>query len=95
MLADAFVVAQRLPNHFRAIFGEGAFNAAYRAELFARARDSEGAAQAKHLLGADCSRCCWRSQLVLLALALLFMPQLVALLAPGFCRRSGEVRAAR
>ncbi len=27
--ADAFVVAFRLPNHFRAIFGEGAFNAAY------------------------------------------------------------------
>src|SRR5512138_760227 len=28
-LADAFVVAQRLPNHFRAIFAEGAFNAAF------------------------------------------------------------------
>ena len=26
---DAFVIAFRLPNHFRAIFGEGAFNAAY------------------------------------------------------------------
>ena len=29
LAADAFVVAQRLPNHFRAIFGEGAFNAAF------------------------------------------------------------------
>ena len=28
-IADAFVVAFRLPNHFRAIFGEGAFNAAF------------------------------------------------------------------
>ena len=28
-LADAFVVALRLPNQFRAIFGEGAFNSAY------------------------------------------------------------------
>ena len=28
-LADAFVVAQRLPNHFRAIFAEGAFNVAF------------------------------------------------------------------
>ena len=28
-VADAFVVALRLPNHFRAIFGEGAFNAAF------------------------------------------------------------------
>ena len=29
LVADAFVVAQRLPNHFRAIFGEGAFNSAF------------------------------------------------------------------
>ena len=28
-VADAFVVALRLPNHFRAIFGEGAFNSAF------------------------------------------------------------------
>jgi putative peptidoglycan lipid II flippase len=28
-LADAFFVALRLPNHFRAIFAEGAFNAAF------------------------------------------------------------------
>src|ERR1700754_3685480 len=28
-VADAFFVAFRLPNHFRAIFGEGAFNAAF------------------------------------------------------------------
>jgi len=29
LLNDAFVIAQRLPNHFRTIFGEGAFNSAY------------------------------------------------------------------
>ncbi len=29
MMGDAFAVAIRLPSHFRAIFGEGAFNAAY------------------------------------------------------------------
>ena len=28
-VADAFVVALRIPNHFRAIFGEGAFNSAF------------------------------------------------------------------
>src|SRR3954451_21216530 len=28
-IADAFVVALRIPNHFRAIFGEGAFNNAF------------------------------------------------------------------
>jgi putative peptidoglycan lipid II flippase len=28
-VADAFLVAFRLPNHFRAIFAEGAFSAAF------------------------------------------------------------------
>src|ERR1700734_4086686 len=28
-VADAFFVALRLPNHFRSIFAEGAFNAAF------------------------------------------------------------------
>ena len=28
-LADAFVMANRFPNMFRRLFGEGAFNAAY------------------------------------------------------------------
>ena len=28
-LSDAFFVAFRLPNHFRTIFGEGAYNAAF------------------------------------------------------------------
>ena len=28
-VADAFFVAFRLPNHFRALFAEGAFNAAF------------------------------------------------------------------
>ena len=28
-VADAFFVALRLPNHFRAIFAEGAFNASF------------------------------------------------------------------
>ena len=28
-IADAFVVASRIPNHFRAIFSEGAFNSAF------------------------------------------------------------------
>ncbi|NDA47208.1 MAG: lipid II flippase MurJ, partial [Alphaproteobacteria bacterium] len=42
VLADAFVIAFRLPNHFRAIFGEGAFNAAY-VPNYARVLETEGA----------------------------------------------------
>ncbi len=39
---DAFVVAFRLPNHFRAIFGEGAFNAAF-VPSYSRVLETEGA----------------------------------------------------
>ena len=37
-VADAFFVALRLPNHFRAIFAEGAFNAAF-VPAYARVRE--------------------------------------------------------
>ena len=43
LAADAFVVAQRLPNHFRAIFGEGAFNAAF-VPSYARILEQNGQA---------------------------------------------------
>src|SRR5258705_2287966 len=43
-MADAFFVAQRLPNLFRSLFAEGAFNAAF-VPLFAR-RLEEGGLQA-------------------------------------------------
>ena len=45
-VADAFVVALRLPNHFRAIFGEGAFNSAF-VPTYARGPRDERAAAAK------------------------------------------------
>jgi putative peptidoglycan lipid II flippase len=81
-LADAFVVAQRLPNHFRAIFAEGAFNAAF-VPAYAHLRGGAGDAAAKTF--ADrISTLLLVVQALLLALALIFMPQVVALLAPGF-----------
>src|SRR5216683_2593319 len=45
-VADAFLVAFRLPNHFRAIFAEGAFAAAF-VPAYARVRTQEGAGKAK------------------------------------------------
>src|SRR5215831_11832759 len=44
-VADAFFVALRLPNHFRAIFAEGAFNAAF-VPAYARIRTGGGAGPA-------------------------------------------------
>lgn len=80
-LADAFLVALRLPNHFRAIFAEGAFTTAF-VPAYSRTLETDGAAAARLLAGQLLSLMLW-SQLLLLALALLFTPGLLALLAPG------------
>lgn len=79
---DAFVVAFRLPNHFRAIFGEGAFNAAF-VPSYARVLETEGAAEAKKF-ASRIFMLMVVSQAVLLVFALVFTPLLVDLLAPGF-----------
>src|SRR5215213_11494761 len=41
-VADAFVVALRIPNHFRSIFGEGAFNNAF-VPTYSRVLETTGA----------------------------------------------------
>ncbi len=81
-IADAFVVAFRLPNHFRAIFGEGAFNAAY-VPSYSRVLETEGREEAGRF-ASQILVIVLVSQIVLLAAALLFMPQLLRVLAPGF-----------
>jgi putative peptidoglycan lipid II flippase len=81
-LNDAFVVAFRLPNQFRAIFGEGAFNTAY-VPSYSRVLTTEGPEEAKHF-SSQIFTLLLVSQLVLLALALAFTPFFVELIAPGF-----------
>lgn len=81
-LADAFVVAQRLPNHFRTIFAEGAFNAAF-IPAYAHLRGSAGEFAARRFADRIFTMLLI-VQALLLALALAFMPQVVTLLAPGF-----------
>jgi putative peptidoglycan lipid II flippase len=83
-VADAFFVAFRLPNHFRAIFAEGAFNAAF-IPAYARVR-TQGGPQAASLFGDRIFTLLLATQIVLLALALIFTPQAIDLLAPGFSR---------
>jgi putative peptidoglycan lipid II flippase len=80
--ADAFFVALRLPNHFRAIFAEGAFNAAF-VPAYARVREQGGTDPAQ-LFADRIFTMLFASQIVLLALALLFTPAAIDLLAPGF-----------
>ncbi|WP_376988533.1 murein biosynthesis integral membrane protein MurJ [Bosea sp. R86505] len=81
-MMDAFSVALRLPNHFRAIFGEGAVNQAY-IPAYARIREQGGEAAAA-LFSNRVFSLNLIVQLVLVAIALPFMPEIVRLLAPGF-----------
>ncbi|MGE3149895.1 MAG: murein biosynthesis integral membrane protein MurJ, partial [Pseudorhodoplanes sp.] len=83
-VADAFFVALRLPNHFRAIFAEGAFNAAF-VPAYARIRQQNGP-QPAQLFADRIFTLLFASQVILLAVALAFTPQVIGLLAPGFSR---------
>ena len=85
-VADAFFVALRLPNHFRAIFAEGAFNAAF-VPAYARLHQAGGGG--KSAMFADrIFTLLLASQVVLLGIALLFTPWVIGLLAPGFAKGS-------
>src|SRR2546426_7757493 len=81
-VADAFFVALRLPNHFRAIFAEGAFNAAF-VPAYVRIR-AQGGADPARLFADRIFTLLLASQVLLLALALVFTPEVIRLLAPGF-----------
>ena len=91
-VADAFFIAFRLPNHFRAIFAEGAFNAAF-IPAYARIRTQEGN-EAAATFGDRIFTLLLATQIVLLALALLFTPQAIDLLAPGFSREPQQYQLA-
>jgi putative peptidoglycan lipid II flippase len=81
-MADAFFVAFRLPNHFRAIFAEGAFNAAF-LPAYARIRGQRGDRVAG-LFADRIFTLLIAVEGMLLAVALVFTPSVIALLAPGF-----------
>lgn len=80
-IADAFFLALRLPNMFRRLFGEGAFNAAF-VPAFTASLTLDGPAKAR-MLAARMSTlmAMWLSLLVVLGM--IFMPQIMAVLTPG------------
>lgn len=83
-VADAFFVALRLPNLFRRLFGEGAFNAAF-IPAFSGTLVTEGRTSAKELAERlACLMTLWLSTLAILGIV--FMPQVIGVLAPGFGR---------
>ena len=87
-VADAFFIALRVPNLFRRLFGEGAFNAAFVPE-FSGILATEGTEPAKRF--AEQAMAVLAFWLVLLTIAgEIFMPQLMHLLAPGFMEVPGK-----
>jgi putative peptidoglycan lipid II flippase len=80
-IADAFVVAFRLPNLFRRLLAEGAFNAALVPLYAEKLRDDPSSA--RDFVGDVLAI----TALLLLGVTVIgewFMPEIVALLAPGF-----------
>jgi len=91
LFADAFFVAFRLPNTFRRLFSEGAFNAAfvpsYAAELAASKIEADNFAKSIFNL-------LFIILLFLVLVAEIFMPQLIFLIAPGFYNDPDKLKLA-
>lgn len=80
--ADAFFVAFRLPNLFRSLFAEGAFNSAF-VPLFSKHLQSEGKSAAR-VFAEEALSVLLAALVLMTLLAEIAMPLLVALIAPGF-----------
>ena len=81
-VADAFFVANKLPNLFRRLFGEGAFNAAFVPE-FSGLLATDGLTAARRFAQEAISvMTFWLG--AVMVLGEIFMPQIMHVLAPGF-----------
>lgn len=81
-IADAFFVAQRLPNLFRSLFAEGAFSAAF-VPLYTSEKQRKGDSEARRFAGEAFGILL----LILIPFSILViigMPYVIRLLAPGF-----------
>ena len=84
-MADAFFVANKLPNLFRRLFGEGAFNAAF-VPSFTTLLETEGAESAAHFAEEAIGvMAFWLFGITILAE--LFMPQVMVFYVAGYSDR--------
>src|SRR5258708_19849691 len=81
-VADAFFVAQRLPNLFRSLFAEGAFSAAF-VPLFAGTMAERGK-EAARVFAEDALAILLAALLGFVLLGEIFMPAVMAGIPPGF-----------
>jgi len=87
-LADAFFVAQRLPNLFRSLFAEGAFSAAF-VPLANRAL-VEGGKPALRDFAEEAFSVLFVALLIFVLLGEIFMPWVMNVIAPGFESEPGK-----
>ncbi len=91
-IADAFFAAFKLPNLFRRLFAEGAFNAAF-VPMYARRREGDGAADAQAFADAVFTI----MTTVLIGLVILIeagLPWLMQVITPGFALIPGKMELA-
>jgi len=87
-IADAFFVAQRLPNLFRSLFAEGAFSAAF-VPLANRALVDGGMPALRHF-AEEAYAVLAAALVVFVVLGEVFMPWVMHLIAPGFEAEPGK-----
>jgi putative peptidoglycan lipid II flippase len=81
-VADAFFVAQRLPNLFRSLFAEGAFSAAF--VPLASGALAEGGKPAARDFAEEAFAVLFAVLLAFVVLGEIFMPAVMSVIAPGF-----------
>ncbi|MDP9127540.1 MAG: murein biosynthesis integral membrane protein MurJ [Pseudomonadota bacterium] len=81
-VADAFFVAQRLPNLFRSLFAEGAFSAAF-VPLYTTEQQRNGSEAAQEFAG-EALAMLLAILIPFSAVLMFFMPYVMRVLAPGF-----------
>src|SRR4249920_3933019 len=91
-VAEAFFVAQRFPNLFRALFAEGAFNSAF-VPLFSKRLRAEGQESARRF-AEEALAILFVGVAATVIAAEIFMPYLVKAIAPGFSADPEKFRLA-
>lgn len=82
LVADAFIVAQRLPNIFRNLVAEGAFNASF-VPSFSQLLHQHGSKQAK-LFAERLQTLMVTALLIFIIILQILMPWLIDVIAPGY-----------
>jgi len=90
--ADAFLVALKLPNMFRRLSAEGAMTNAF-LPSFAKIRETDGRDAALRL-ASEAQIFLIIALFAIVVLAEIFMPEVIALLAPGFAATPDRLAAA-